>query len=118
MSSTDEQAVYIIMGRVTAEENGPQIPVHIMLTGPDDDGVIREALNALASDGYYEAEFDQIGTLTDQPIEEPHTSAYQGALEGEVAIITFEEDAGGDEQVDGYDADNVHPFEALKDWGN
>jgi len=29
------------------------------------------------------------GTLTDVPNEEPHASAYQGALEGEVAIIRF-----------------------------
>lgn len=119
MSNDADTAVYIILGRVTAEEDGPQIPVHILLTGPDDDSVIREALNALAGDGYHEAEFDQIGTLTDQPIEEPHASAYQGATEGEVAIITFdpEDDEGGD-VVDGRNADNVHPFEALKDWGN
>ena len=36
-----------------------------------------------------EADLDQIGTLTDVPSEEPHASAYQGALEGEVAIIRF-----------------------------
>lgn len=117
MEQDSENAVYIILGRVTAEEGGPHIPVHILLTGPDDDSVIREALNALAGDGYFEAEFDQIGTLTDQPIEEPHASAYQGAMEGEVAIITFDEDGTDEEDEDGDLADNVHPFEALKDWG-
>lgn len=116
MPPENENAVYIIVGRVTTEENGPQIPVHILLTGPDDDSVIRDALNALAGDGYHEADFDQIGTLTDQPIEEPHASAYQGAMEGEVAIITFDEELNGNEDEDGMDAENVHPFEALKDW--
>jgi hypothetical protein len=32
---------------------------------------------------------DQIGTIMGEPDEEPHASAYQGALEGEVAIIRF-----------------------------
>jgi hypothetical protein len=34
-----------------------------------------------------EAEFDQIGELQDEPDDEPHLSAYQGALEGEVSIV-------------------------------
>lgn len=125
MSEDTAHPVYIIIGSVTAEEGGPEIPVHILLTGPDDDSVIRSALNALAHDGYAEADFSQIGTITDQPIEEPHASAYQGAMEGEVAIITLADELGfdggefdndKDERVDGRDADNVHPFEALKGW--
>ena len=43
----------------------------------------------LAEEGFIEADLDQIGMLTDIPDEEPHASAYQGALEGEVAIIRF-----------------------------
>jgi hypothetical protein len=114
-----EAAVYILIGRVWLDKNEPEIQVHILLTAPDDDTAIREALNALAEDGYEEAEFDQIGTLTGMPDEEPHASAYQGATEGEVAIVTFVDenapwtDAPDD---DGEDADNVHPFEALKGW--
>ena len=50
---------------------------------------VREALNALAEEGFIEADLDQIGMLTEVPEEEPHASAYQGALEGEVAIIRF-----------------------------
>ena len=118
MTPENENTVYIIVGRVTAEEDGPQIPVHILLTGPDDDSVIRDALNALAGDGYHEADFDQIGTLTDQPIEEPHASAYQGAMEGEVAIITFDEELDRGDDEDGMDADNDHPYESLKEWGS
>ena len=36
-----------------------------------------------------EADLDQIGMLTEVPSEEPHASAYQGALDGEVSIIRF-----------------------------
>ncbi|TIR57033.1 MAG: transcriptional regulator, partial [Mesorhizobium sp.] len=38
-----------------------------------------------------EAELDQIGDMEGTPDEEPHLSAYQGALEGEVSIVTFDE---------------------------
>ena len=112
-----EPAVYILLGRVWVDKNEPEVPVHILLTAPDDDTAIREALNALAQDGYEEAEFDQIGTLTGAPDEEPHASAYQGALEGEVAIVTFvDEDTPWTDGRAGDDEDNIHPFDALKDW--
>lgn len=62
-----------------------------MLTAPDDDSAVRRALEALAAEGYVEAELDQIGELDGEPDEEPHLSAYQGAMEGEVSIVTFEE---------------------------
>ena len=52
---------------------------------------VRTALESLAKEGYAEAELDQIGDMDGAPDEEPHVSAYQGALEGEVAIVTFDE---------------------------
>lgn len=81
--------IFIIIGRAWQEKGGQPTDMHIMLTAPDDDTAVREALNALSEEGYEEAELDQIGTLDGQPDEEPHASAYQGALEGEVAIVTF-----------------------------
>ena len=48
------------------------------------------ALESLAAEGYAEAELDQIGDMEGVPDEEPHVSAYQGALEGEVSIIRFD----------------------------
>jgi hypothetical protein len=62
-----------------------------MLVAPDDDSAVRTVLDALAKEGYAEAELDQIGDMEGAPEEEPHMSAYQGALEGEVSIVTFEE---------------------------
>ena len=54
-----------------------------MLVAPDDDTAVCETLNALAQDGYEEAELVMEG----MPDEEPHASAYQGPLEGDVAIV-------------------------------
>lgn len=127
----DGQPVFIIVGKVWVDKGGPATPVHIMLRGADDDSAIREALNALSEKGYDEAEFDQIGTLTDAPFEEPHASAYQGAMEGEVAIVSFDPDTLGEDghgfvddeeetKRDGHfiddDDPNYDPFAALKDW--
>ncbi|PZN48092.1 MAG: transcriptional regulator [Proteobacteria bacterium] len=81
----------IITGRVWRHKNGKPEGVHVMLTAPDDDSAVRRALEALAAEGYVEAELDQIGELDGEPDEEPHLSAYQGAMEGEVSIVTFEE---------------------------
>jgi hypothetical protein len=88
-NTSEQPMVFIIIGRAWQEKSGEPVDMHILLTAPDDDSAVREALNALAEEGYEEAELDQIGTLQGSPDEEPHASAYQGALEGEVAIVTF-----------------------------
>ena len=82
--------VFIIIGKGYEHKGGQGIELHIMLQAPDDDSAVREALYALSEEGFLEADLDQIGVLTDIPTEEPHASAYQGALEGEVAIIRFD----------------------------
>lgn len=86
-----ERPVIIITGRVWKRKGGKSEGVHVMLTAPDDDSAVRRALESLAAEGYAEAELDQIGEMEGEPDEEPHLSAYQGALEGEVSIVTFEE---------------------------
>lgn len=87
--TSDEALVFVIIGRVFQTKGDDPTDVHIMLVAPDDDTAVRDALNALAGEGYEEAELDQIGVMEGMPDEEPHASAYQGALEGEVAIITM-----------------------------
>ncbi len=84
-----EATVFIIIGKVSGNKGEQRDEIHILLVAPDDDSAVRETLNALAQEGYAEADLDQIGIIEAQPDEEPHASAYQGALEGEVAIITF-----------------------------
>ena len=88
-NTLDDPMVFIIIGKAYEREGDEGIDIHVMLRAPDDDSAVREALNALSEEGFLEADLDQIGTLMGAPDEEPHASAYQGALEGEVAIIRF-----------------------------
>jgi hypothetical protein len=91
MNDNEERPVTIIVGRVWEKKGGKPLGVHLMLVAPDDDSAVRMALESLAKEGYVEAELDQIGDMDGAPDEEPHMSAYQGALEGEVSIVTFNE---------------------------
>jgi hypothetical protein len=91
MNDNEERPVTIIVGRVRRRKGDDSEGVHIMLTAPDDDSAVRRALEALAKEGYAEVELDQIGDMEGAPDEEPHLSAYQGAMEGEVSIVTFDE---------------------------
>lgn len=91
MNDNEERPVTIITGRVWRKKGGKAEGVHVMLVAPDDDTAVRSALEALAKEGYAEAELDQIGDMQGEPDDEPHISAYQGALEGEVSIVTFNE---------------------------
>ncbi|MFE0014257.1 transcriptional regulator [Mesorhizobium sp. NPDC059054] len=92
MNDNDEpRPVMIITGRIWKKKGGKPEGVHVMLMAPDDDSAVRRALESLAAEGYAEAELDQIGEMQEEPDEEPHLSAYQGALEGEVSIVTFDE---------------------------
>lgn len=91
MNDNEERPVTIIIGRVWRKKGGKPEGVHIMLVAPDDDTAVRLALDALVKEGYAEAELDQIGDMQGEPDDEPQISAYQGALEGEVSIVTFNE---------------------------
>lgn len=91
MNDNDERPVTIIIGRVWRRKGGKPEGVHIFLAAPDDDSAVRTALEALTREGYAEAELDQIGDMQGAPDEEPHMSAYQGALEGEVSIVMVKE---------------------------
>ena len=83
--------VFIIIGRAWPNASSEPETVHILVAAPDEDSAVRFALNGLADEGYEEADLDQIGLLEDAPDEEPHLSAYDGALKGEIAIIRFSE---------------------------
>ena len=91
MNDNEARPVTIITGRVWRKKGGKSKGVHVMLVSPDDDSAVRTALESLAKEGYAEAELDQIGDMDGVPDDEPHLSAYQGALEGEVSINTFDE---------------------------
>jgi hypothetical protein len=88
-NDNDSPPVMIITGRAWMSKDGQPERVHVLLVSPDDDSAVRSALEALAREGYVEADLDQIGEMEGMPDEEPHASAYQGALEGEIAIVTL-----------------------------
>ena len=69
MNDNEQRPVTIITGRVWREKGGDVEGVHVMLTAPDDDGAVRRALEALAKEGFVEAELDQIGDMEGMPDE-------------------------------------------------
>jgi hypothetical protein len=87
MNDNDPPLVWIIIGRVTRRKGSKDQGVHVILRAPDEDTAVRHTLEALQREGFAEAELDQIGELQGEPDEEPHLSAYQGAIEGEVSIV-------------------------------
>ena len=87
MNDNEERPVTIVIGRVRRSKGGRWEGVHVLLTAPDDDSAVRRVLESLTREGYVEAELDQIGDMEGEPDEEPHLSAWQGALEGEVSIV-------------------------------
>ncbi len=91
MNDNQPKAVTIITGRVSRGKGGRSRLIHVLLVAPDDDSAVRVALEALRGQGYAEAELDRIGELESPPDDEPHASAYQGAMGGEVSIVTFDE---------------------------
>jgi len=92
MNDNEERPVTIVIGRVRRAKRGEWEGVHVLLSAPDDDTAVRRVLDALTSEGYVEAELDQIGDMQGEPDEEPHLSAWQGALEGEVSIIMVKDE--------------------------
>lgn len=91
-SENDEDVmVFIIIGEVRRKDESEMIPFNALLAGPDDDTAVRNCLEALAQEGYEEADLHQIGNLEGRPDEDPFIAAYDAALEGEVAIIAYEQ---------------------------
>ena len=89
-NDNDQQRVLLIVGRVRRRKGSRTEGAQILLVAPDDDSAVRLALDALVKEGYAEAELDRIGEIEEVPDDEPQLSAYQGAIEGEVSIITFD----------------------------
>ncbi len=102
------ESVFIILGFVTREAGGAESRVQIMLKAPDDDSAVRMALEALAAQDFAEAEFDQIGLLDGEPVEEPHATAFRDAMAGEICIVVETQD----------EERPRNPFEVLRGWGS
>ncbi|MCV0425702.1 MAG: regulator [Roseibium sp.] len=87
-----EPVVYIVIGRVWENEQASPddaITIHALLKAPDEDDAVRKTLEALSAQGFAEAELDQIGVMDGEPDDPLYEGAYQDALAGNVAIVTF-----------------------------
>src|SRR5690606_37892795 len=98
MSSTttttgdDSPTVHLVIADVWNEGEESPIEVHLLLKSDEDEDLVQTVLAILAEEGYHEAELLEMGTLTEEPEEEPHKSAWATALSGEVALIEFDGD--------------------------
>ncbi len=87
-----DPVVYIVIGRVWENENAsPQdaVSIHALLRAADDDDAVRKTLESLSAQGFVEAELEQIGVMDGEPDDPVYEGAYQDALAGNVAIVTF-----------------------------
>ncbi|PYE85201.1 hypothetical protein [Phyllobacterium leguminum] len=90
-STVDEpQQIHLLVADVWRENDSEPILVHLLFVGTAGEDIVTTALNILADQGYDEAELTEMGTLTEEPDEEPHRSAWKTALGGEAALIEFE----------------------------
>lgn len=96
MSEGKNGLVYFIAGRVRRNNGGEATGVHVLLVANDDESAIRQSIQSLAADGYAAAELDRIGEMAECPDDEPYRSAWESALEGEIAIVTFDDPFGDD----------------------
>lgn len=91
-STADEpKQVHLLVADVWREKDSEPILVHLLFVGNEGEDIVTTALNILADQGYEEAELTEMGTLTEEPDEEPHKSAWKTALGGEAALIEFDE---------------------------
>lgn len=90
VTNTDSNAVFLIIADAWKDGETDPANIHILFKSEEDEDVVQAALEILASEGFTEAEITEIGTLTEQPEEEPYLSGYNTALSGQVAMIEFD----------------------------
>ncbi|MFK0685220.1 hypothetical protein SD208_12980 [Ochrobactrum sp. BD67] len=93
----DSPIVHLVIADVWNEGEESPVEVHLLLKSDENEDLVQTVLSILAEEGYHEAELLEMGTLTEEPEEEPHKSAWATALSGEVALIEFDGDDEEDE---------------------
>ena len=86
----DAPFVFIIVGGVRKSGDAEMIPFNALLSAPDDDSAVRRCLEALAAEGYEEADLDQIGTIEEPDEDDSFLEPYRTAVSGEIALIVYE----------------------------
>ena len=90
----EDVLIFAIMGEVRREDETDFLPFQALLRSPDDDTAVRLCLEALAQEGYAEANLDQIGNVLERPESDEFQPAYDAAVEGEIALIVYEGGSG------------------------
>lgn len=88
----DSPEIHLVIADVWNEGDEDPIEIHLLFQLGEDEDLVQTALGVLANEGFDEAELREIGTLNEEPEEEPHKSAWATALTGQVAMIEFDGD--------------------------
>lgn len=86
----DDAIVFIIVGGVRRADETEMLDFHCLLTAADDDSAVRRCLEALASEGYEEADLTQIGNIEEPEADDPFFDPYSAALDGDIALLVYE----------------------------
>lgn len=89
MAAKEPKQVQLVIANVWKDNADEPSRVHLLLAADESADLVNIALQILANEGYAEAELQEIGTLVEEPDEEPHLSAYRNALAGQAALIEF-----------------------------
>ena len=90
-SESAPPVIHLIVADVWKGKDDEPRQVHLLFATDDTENLVNIALQILANEGYDEAELLEIGTITEEPEEEPHLSAWRNALTGQAALIEFNE---------------------------
>jgi len=91
----DAPFIFILVGSVRRAGEDEMTPFNALLSAPDDDSAVRRCLEALAAEGYEEADLDQIGTIAEPEEDDPYADPYATAMSGEIALIVYDRDSRG-----------------------
>ncbi len=91
-TDNDSPTIHLIIAHVWNDGEESPLEVHLLLKESENDDLVQTVLSILADEGYNEAELLEMGTITEQPDEEPHKSAWETAITGQVALIEFDGD--------------------------
>lgn len=91
-SGGQDPFVFIIVGGVRKAGEEEMRDFNALLSAPDDDTAVRRCLEALAAEGFEEADLDQIGTIMQPEEGDPYAGPYATALAGEIALIVYDQD--------------------------
>ena len=89
--STDNPMVFLITGAIKRSDWQIMQRFNALLSAPDEDTAVRNCLDALAREGFSQAELDQIGDVLPGSQDEDLSEAYRRALDGEIYLMILDD---------------------------